>query len=106
MYDEFEDRQSYVSYKCNAIYFRFPGEHVIDDKKYDMELNIKCEGKLTGNDFQTMLVIPASFADTQDEFFDIFNKAKLGDKLTVKSFDSFLNSFMMFNQIFYYYGNI
>jgi hypothetical protein len=34
---------SEITAVCQKIYFRIPGEHIIDDMKYDMEIQIYCK---------------------------------------------------------------
>jgi hypothetical protein len=98
----------YVEYNnCNTTYFKLPGEHVIESKVYNMELQFKCYGMIDANNpVYTMLVIPANFSDEDDDFFKPLANANEGDSIEINNLDSFINPFIMFNQIFHYKGSL
>ena len=106
-HDDFSNaaQKLYYSFNCSKIYLKLPGEHIIDNKKYDMELQIYCFGPIDRYNFRkTFVSYPVSISDDQDSIFDVFEKIKINNDIKINSFDEFINPFNMFNRIFYYSG--
>jgi carbonic anhydrase len=117
--DDFGDNYYYF-FNCTKLYFRIPGEHVIDENKYDMELQFNCTGEVPGdkshnkkNVFVAIPVINVEDSEKQSNFFNNFEilmkdnvtTENLPYFLSVDSFDEILNPFNMFSKIFYYIGS-
>jgi len=118
--DDF-DEYFYYFFNCTKLYFRIPGEHILDDIKYDMELQFNCSGKIPGDKsgnikyvFVATPVKAVDDADNQSQFFNNFEVLLKDDvktenlpyKISVESFDEILNPFNMFNKIFFYSGSV
>lgn len=118
--DDFGDNYYYF-FNCTKLYFRIPGEHIIDDKKYDMELQFNCTGEIPGDKshnvkyvFVAVPVIAVEDTEQQSNFFNNFDVLlkqnvtmdNLPYSLAIDSFDEILNPFNMFNKIFFYVGSV
>lgn len=109
----------YYFFNCTKLFFRLPGEHIFDNRKYGMELQFDCTGVVPGDTSQmskkVFVAVPVEVVQTfkpQSPFFDILY-SNLGDTSTettlpvqikVESFDDILNSGNMFNRIYFYSG--
>jgi carbonic anhydrase len=103
-----------VQYKCNKLYFRMGGEHIINGNKYGMELQFICTGRADGSGQDTIFfisipveVLPQDSIIPQAKFFDIFDSIKpdsLPLDINITSFSSIFNAFSMFHKIYYYMG--
>jgi carbonic anhydrase len=107
----------YVFYNCTKIYFRLPGEHVLEKQKYDMEIQINCTGVPPGDKSGILKVvfvaIPVEIVknyNSQSSVFDNFESAlekanrSLPLSIKVETFDEVLNPFNMFSRIYFYTG--
>jgi carbonic anhydrase len=113
------DKHLYYFFNCTKLYFRIPGEHIIDEKKFDMELQFNCTGEIPGDKshnlkyvFVAIPVIAVEDTQEQSNFFKNFESLQnvstenLPYSLSIDSFDEVLNPFNMFNKIFFYSGSV
>ena len=118
--DDFGDQQYYF-FDCKKLYFRMPGEHTIDNKTFDMELQFNCTGEISGDAshnmksvFVAVPVVAVNDNESQSNFFDNFNilqnehvsSDNFPYTLSIDNFDDILNPFNMFNKIFFYVGSV
>lgn len=108
--DDFNpDEYSYYFFNCFGIYFRLPGEHVFENKKYDMELQFNCTGIRDGIKKVVFVAIPVEIVKNyhlQSKLFENFykNMNKSNNNILIESFDEALNPFNMFSKSFFYKG--
>jgi carbonic anhydrase len=111
--------RQYFFFNCSRLYFRLPGEHVIDGVKYDMELQFNCSGVIPGdkgkNEKIAFVAVPVKLVknyETQSTFFDNFNKlfdtnsTGLGSQITINNFDEAFDSFNMYRSVFFYVAGV
>jgi carbonic anhydrase len=103
------DFGEYDFFDCTKLYFRLPGEHILEGQRFDMELQFNCSGIIPGdrskNYKYTFVALPVQKVKNFEEstkFFDYFENVKLADNITVPSFEEILDSFNMYKRIFYY----
>jgi hypothetical protein len=114
VYYNLEDDDDYPSYFFNStkLYFRLPGEHLVDGKRFDMEVQIYAfgykPGEKGGDDRRTLVSLPVKIDDSnpQTQLFDLFENPKLGQNYTISSLDYIFTPFVMFENIYYYSGKI
>jgi carbonic anhydrase len=101
----------YYFFNCTKLYFRMPGEHVVEGNKYDMELQFNCSGIIptdkSKNYKSAFVAVPVQKVknfETQSKLFDSFINASLGSQIKIDSFDDALDSFNMYKKIYFYSG--
>lgn len=113
-----EKIETYYDIGCKQIYFRIPGEHEIDGKTFDMEIQFNCtaqikdviHGQSTENIFNLFIAYPFNVnkeSSAQSKFFeDVYNGGilALNNTFVVSSVDEIMNNYNMFNRIFFYRG--
>lgn len=106
--DEHGNRQFFF-FNCTKLYFRMPGEHVVDKISYDMEIQFNCTGLIPGdkskNKIYAFVALPVKKVknfENQTELFNNFDNVTLGSNITISNFNDVLNSFNMYNKIFFY----
>src|SRR5690606_19639583 len=101
----------YFFFNCTKLYFRLPGEHVIDQMKYDMELQFNCSGLIPGdtqNYKYAFVAVPVQVVKNyldQSPFFNSFNSLLnegLGAEVTINDFSDALDMFNMHKGVFFY----
>lgn len=110
-YDDFEETHIYNNTPCNKLYIRIPGEHEIDGVKPDMELQLKCEGKLPFDTYTnriSYISIPIQVDNDKGDnhfFKETFNDViSIGQKYYFNGLDNILNKFISVFGLFYYAG--
>lgn len=111
--------ETYYDIECKQIYFRIPGEHEINDKKFDMELQFNCTAKIQDlihgqsleNIFNFFVAYPLNISknDTQNNFFDdVLNNdtLALSSTFTLRSVDEIMNNYNMYDNMYFYRGKI
>jgi carbonic anhydrase len=108
--DEQQQRQFFF-FNCTKLYFRLPGEHIVEGVRYDMELQFNCSGVIPGdkqknykNAFVAIPVQKVKNFEAQSQFFDSFENLKLGSEITIRDFEEALDAFSMFKKVFFYSG--
>jgi hypothetical protein len=97
-------------YNPNIIYFRFPGEHIIDGINYDMEIQMYAFGFLPNSTIDqriNLICYPVKVVndtEVQTKLFDSLGNAEINKTYTINSFDDFINPFTMFSEIYFYDG--
>lgn len=113
-----EKLDTYYDIGCKQIYFRIPGEHEIEGKTYDMELQFNCtaqikdiiKGQSVDNTYNFFIAYPLNISNPdlpQNQFFDdIYNDhyIDLNKTFIVRSVDEIMNNYNIFNKIFFYRG--
>jgi carbonic anhydrase len=114
-------KQQYYYFNCTRLYFRMPGEHKIDNKTFDMELQFNCTGEIPGDKshntkfvFVAVPVVAVNDTESQSNFFDNFNVLQnehvssdnFPYTFLIDNFDDILNPFNMFNKVFFYTGSV
>lgn len=105
---------------CRQIYFRIPGEHEIDGRKFEAELQFNCtvtakdtiHGQSIESTFNFFVAYPIGLSqdgsNRQLDFFeDVQKGAKigLGKEFDIKGVSEIMNNFNMFNKVYFYRGN-
>jgi hypothetical protein len=101
-------------FHSTAIYFKLPGEHKIEGKSFDMEIQIYSYGKLVfikdeeSYYRKTFVSFPVIISEEhqQPKLFEALSQPKLGEKYTIPTFADFVYEFNMFNRVFFYKGKL
>ncbi len=115
----FSKDSRYYSFSCHKIYFRLPGEHIIDNATPDMEIQFNCTGLIPGEKDKNKYVFTAMAVKIVennqkqstlfDSFQDIIDKEITIDKLPfdfkINQLDDVLSPFNIYDRIFYYPGS-
>lgn len=100
-----------ASPKCDKIYIRVPGEHVINDNVYKMELQFNCKGHPNfsdiSNDLYTKIAVPVVIDNEESKIFNNISADKIleDEYITITGIDDFLNYFTTTHNVVYYKGN-
>ena len=100
----------YADFYCYEIYFKFPGEHKLDDTSYDMELQVHCKDSKKQLYIAAVPVNKVQEGETQSIFFDSLNnvisdaidQTKLPYNVTITHFGDFLDGFSILDGVYFY----
>lgn len=108
--DDQQQRQYYF-FNCTKLYFRLPGEHIVDGEKYDMEIQFNCSGLIPGDKsknnkyaFVAMPVKKVKNFEEQSSLFNQFENLTYDSSITIDNFDDSLDSFNMYKKVYFYSG--
>lgn len=100
----------YADFYCYEIYFKFPGEHKLDDSSYDMELQVHCKDSKKQLYIVAVPVNKVQEGESQSIFFDsltsvisdAIDQTKLPYNVTITHFGDFLDGFSILDGVYVY----
>lgn len=100
----------FVNYDCSKIYVKLPAEHIVDDNKFDLELQILCTGIPQYGDYGSpendFITIPTKIGENESLLFSSMKLENIIDngQFEIKGFNEFLNILTPLKGLYYYKG--